>query len=255
MKRRGWIAAAVLVCAGLVVTAPARAQDKISLDELARYLGVEVKAKIVEKAVNSLKDGAASAAYKKKDYAGVVRALEARLDRRVESLRRQGVPDVWIEQSLVMDGYSPQMVAAWKAGKAKQAAAEDKAEAERKAAEEQAAIAAANAAGAQPGDFKAELTKDSKGAKITAYTGRATIVTIPAVLEGFPVTELTFNGNIDRDWRNGDHYKNDSSFAGFTNVTTVNIGPNVTKLNIAFPRGKLSLATQAKPQQLGVTLY
>jgi hypothetical protein len=75
--------------------------------------------------------------------------------------------------------------------------AEEKAAAERKAAaaqraaeEQQAAIDAANAKGVSAEDFDYDVTRDGTGIVITRYKGMATIVNIPAVIEGLPVKEI-----------------------------------------------------------------
>ncbi|MDR1307452.1 MAG: hypothetical protein LBK74_07755, partial [Treponema sp.] len=83
---------------------------------------------------------------------------------------------------------------------AAQKAAEEKAAAERKAAEERAAAAqaeerqtaidAANARGVTAEDFDYDIIRDGTGIVITGYKGMATIVNIPAVIEGLPVKEL-----------------------------------------------------------------
>ncbi|MDR0599844.1 MAG: leucine-rich repeat domain-containing protein [Treponema sp.] len=70
-------------------------------------------------------------------------------------------------------------------------AAADKAAAERKAAEERAAaIAAANARGVTAADFEYDATRDGAGVVIKRYKGLASVVNIPAVIEGLPVREL-----------------------------------------------------------------
>jgi hypothetical protein len=52
------------------------------------------------------------------------------------------------------------------------------------------ALLGASAFSQTEADFKVELTADSKGAVITGYTGAATAVNIPAVIQGMPVREI-----------------------------------------------------------------
>jgi hypothetical protein len=123
-------------------------------------------------------------------------------------------------------------------------AAEEKAAAERKAAEEraaaaqraaeerQAAIEAANARGVTAEDFDYDVTRDGTGIVITRYKGMATIVNIPAVIEGLPVKEL---GTYQIDWRRAERYFGDvggATVGAFfdTNITSVTIPDSVISI-------------------------
>jgi hypothetical protein len=80
---------------------------------------------------------------------------------------------------------------------AERLATERRAAEEKKAAEErQAAIDAANAKGVSAEDFDYDVTRNGTGIVITRYKGMATIVTIPATIEGLPVKELGTHGTV-----------------------------------------------------------
>ena len=114
-------------------------------------------------------------------------------------------------ERLAKEKAEQQRLAKEKAAADKKAAEEAKAAAAKKAAEErQAAIAAANAKGVTAEDFSYDITRDGKGILIKAYNGLATIVKIPAVIEGMPVTEL------------------DAIFYDNTGITSVTIPDSVT---------------------------
>jgi hypothetical protein len=68
-------------------------------------------------------------------------------------------------------------------------------------------------------DFKVELTKDNEGVVITAYTGRAAVVRIPATIQGMPVREIGAP-----DWGNGKGFYQNNI------VTSVVIPQGVTKI-------------------------
>jgi hypothetical protein len=109
-------------------------------------------------------------------------------------------------------------------------AAEEKAAADKKAAEERAAaVAAANARGVTAADFDYDAARDGRGVMITKYKGLATIVNIPAVIEGLPVTEI---GGIDTgrsDYDSGGTIY-DGAFQNNTEITSVTIPDSVTSV-------------------------
>jgi hypothetical protein len=86
--------------------------------------------------------------------------------------------------------------AEWQAEKQAKEEAARKAEeerwalAERQEQERRAAIDAANAKGVSAEDFEYDINRDGTGILIKEYKGLATIVNIPATIEGFPVKEL-----------------------------------------------------------------
>ncbi|MDR2500536.1 MAG: leucine-rich repeat domain-containing protein [Treponema sp.] len=113
---------------------------------------------------------------------------------------------------------------------AKAAEAERQAAADKKAAGERAAaIAAANAKGVTAADFEYDATRDGRGVVIKKYKGLATIVNIPAVIEGLPVTEI---GGIDTgrsdDYSGGTVY--DGAFQDNTEITSVTVPDSVTSV-------------------------
>jgi hypothetical protein len=67
---------------------------------------------------------------------------------------------------------------------------EDRITAAGQAVEQERQDQAANARGVTAADFAYDLTSDGKGVVITDYKAKATIVNIPATIEGFPVREI-----------------------------------------------------------------
>jgi predicted small lipoprotein YifL len=126
--------------------------------------------------------------------------------------------------------------AAWKAAEEKAEAerrtAAVKAEAERKATEEraaeerQAAIDAANAKGVTAEDFDYDVTRDGTGIVITRYKGMATIVNIPAVIEGLPVKELGTSKELGMSRT----FRATPVFSGNTRIVSVTLPDSLTTI-------------------------
>jgi hypothetical protein len=96
---------------------------------------------------------------------------------------------------------------------ARKAAEERRALAERQEQERRAAIDAANAKGVSAEDFEYDINSKGDGILIKKYNGLATIVNIPATIEGYPVKEL-----------------GEMIFYGNDNITSVTIPDSVTAI-------------------------
>jgi hypothetical protein len=96
-----------------------------------------------------------------------------------------------LEQRVAQKAEQERLFEATRKDAAAQRAIEEKAETARKAAEErQAALDAANVKGVTAEDFDYDVTRDGTGIVIMRYKGMATIVNIPATIEGLPVKEI-----------------------------------------------------------------
>ncbi|MDR1389387.1 MAG: leucine-rich repeat domain-containing protein [Treponema sp.] len=263
------------------------AQNKGSLRQLAEYLNVEARARTVQTAVEAAGNRNALNAYKKKDYAGVIAALEQqRLNERaaaetaeakVKAEQAQAEAEAWrqevraaeaqarglnggggrvqnlLKQAQTMDSQTRMQRAAlaaywqengaaclaelqavkdWIAAEPERQAEQQAAE--KKAAEEKAAaLAAANNAGVTAADFVYDAARDGKGVVIKGYKGAATIVNIPAVIEGFPVREI----------ENG-------VFKGNKNISSVTIPDSVTGLGLSMFEDCTNLVSVTLPRNL-----
>jgi hypothetical protein len=89
--------------------------------------------------------------------------------------------------------------------------------------EHRAARAAANANGVTAADFEYDINESGDGIVITLYKGLATVVNIPAVIEGFPVKSLgMYRLNSDSNYV--------GVFSGNREITSVTIPDSVTGL-------------------------
>jgi hypothetical protein len=112
---------------------------------------------------------------------------------------------------------------------AERKAAEERAAAAQKAAEErQAAIDAANAKGVTAEDFDYDVTRDGTGIVITRYKGMATIVNIPAVIEGLPVKELGTSSTTK--FSDDPYVQTTPVFAGNTRIVSVTLPDSITTI-------------------------
>jgi hypothetical protein len=136
-------------------------------------------------------------------------------------------------------------------------ASEERAAADKKAGEERAKlIAAANAKGVTAEDFDYDLTRNGKGIVIKGYKGLASVVTIPAVIEGFPVHEIAdgaFKGNVELvsvTIPDSVTYIEDSAFEGCTNLKTASLPRNMKAIPEGMFKGCTSLETVSLPAGL-----
>jgi hypothetical protein len=153
-------------------------------------------------------------------------------------------------------------------------AAEEQRVADAKTAEEhRAVIAAANAKGVTAADFEYDINGKGDGIVIKRYKGLATVVNIPAVIEGFPVKELglAFSGNreitsvtipdsvtdITNIWPvrgySGHGEIIDVAagvFRGCTSLTSVTLSRNMKHIGVAMFQDCISLETIILPASL-----
>jgi hypothetical protein len=95
-------------------------------------------------------------------------------------------------------------------------------------------LAAINAKGVTADDFEYDVTRSGDGIMITRYKGFATIVNIPAVIEGFPVKEI---GGYILDYDTAKKYWDNpardmlvGAFFGNREITSVTIPDSVTTI-------------------------
>jgi hypothetical protein len=235
-----WLALAVLL-AVIAASAPLWAQEdryvpdtrgKVSMKDLARYLGVDNDKKAVEQAVLSANREALGfgifRAYERKDYAEVVNLLEqwfraSRLEEEEKAIAQREL-DAWMKEAALIISQAEELrdgkdkasnlrrkVAYPSNWRGNTAAYKGELQALKDwVAETQKQLAAANARGVTAEDFDYDITRDGKGIVIKGYKGAASIVKIPAAIEGFPVTEL------------------DGGFSGKQYITSVTIPDSVT---------------------------